>query len=96
LCSKQVGTLRRKLKTVILESSGGNSATEKERQTMKKLMTVLVFAGSAALVMADGGSIQDPATVVTTAQTLAATITTVGIGLLGWQIGSRLVRKYIK
>ncbi len=63
---------------------------------MKKF--IVIVAGSvmaSAPVFADG-TIADPTTVVTTATAIAVSVTTVALGLLGWAVGSKLVRKYIK
>jgi hypothetical protein len=63
---------------------------------MKKLMIgalLLVFVSGA---MASGTDVADPQTVVTTATEIAASVTVLALGLLGWAVGSRLVRRYIK
>ena len=41
-------------------------------------------------------TIADPSTLVTTMTTLAGTVTALALGLLGWGLGSKLVRKYLK
>ena len=63
---------------------------------MKKILMV----GGAVAIGAGTAMAQtcvaDPSTVVSTATTIAASVTTLGLALLGWSVGSRLVRKYIK
>jgi hypothetical protein len=47
-------------------------------------------------MLADAGTIADPNTLVATMTIIAVGVTTLGLGLLGWRVGSRLVARYLK
>jgi hypothetical protein len=62
---------------------------------MKKIIVFGSLIAMAAPCWA-ATDIADPNTVVTTATIIASSVTGLGLLLLGWRVGSRMIARYLK